>query len=296
MNRMKHALATAALLMAGWLATPAVGHAQAPSPARGERTAERVAIVIGNETYARLPLRNPVNDARAVASSLRELGFTVLLRENAGYSVMVDSMREFLDRAADAEVRLVYFAGHGAQYDGKNYLIPVDATLQHDRELTTKAANATELAAKLSQSRSGINIMILDACREAPFPLLSTRNPLKQRALPPGLAGASAPQGTLIAFSTGPGGIAMDGPAGSNSAYTRHLVANLAEPGLAVEQLFKRIRAGVARDTQHKQIPWETSSLMGDFCFKRGADGLCPVPASSANPAVEAGAVLARRQ
>jgi uncharacterized caspase-like protein len=265
------------------------------STAGAQARAERVAMVIGNESYARLPLRNPVNDARAVSQALKALGFTVMLRENAGYSTLVDTMRDFLDRSADAEVRLVYFAGHGAQYDGKNYLIPVDATLQHDKELTTKAANATELAAKLAQNKSGVNIMILDACREAPFPLISTRNPLRTRAVQPGLAGANAPQGTLIAFSTGPGGIALDGPAGSNSAYTRHLVAHLAEPGLAVEQLFKRIRIGVARDTQQKQIPWETSSLMGDFCFRLAPDGSCPSNAVSASPAGEGGALAARR-
>ena len=248
--------------------------------AQAQTRAERVAIVIGNESYARLPLRNPVNDARAVAAALRAVGFNVMLRENAGYGTMVDAMREFLDRSGDAEVRLVYFAGHGAQFDGKNYLIPVDATLQHDKELATKAANATELAAKLAQHKSGVNIMILDACREAPYPLVATRNPLRSRAVAPGLAGAAAPQGTLIAFSTGPGGIAMDGPAGANSAYTRHLVSNLAEPGLAIEQLFKRIRVGVSRDTQRKQIPWETSSLMGDFCFRPAPDGSCPSPAA----------------
>lgn len=250
---------------------------------QAQTSPERVAMVIGNESYARLPLRNPVNDARAVAAALKAVGFNVMLRENAGYSTMVEAMREFLDRSGDAEVRLVYFAGHGAQFDGKNYLIPVDATLQHDKELTTKAANATELAAKLAQHKSGVNIMILDACREAPYPLVATRNPLRSRAVAPGLAGATAPQGTLIAFSTGPGGIALDGPAGANSAYTRHLVAHLAEPGLAIEQLFKRIRIGVSRDTQHKQIPWETSSLMGDFCFRPARDGSCPLPAAAAS-------------
>lgn len=278
------AAALACLLMA---ATPVTVKAQGRP--------ERVAMVIGNESYARLPLRNPVNDARAVAQALRAVGFTVMLRENAGYGVMVDSMREFLDRSSDAEVRLVYFAGHGAQFDGKNYLIPVDATLQHDKELTTKAANATELAAKLAQNKSGVNIMILDACREAPFPLLSTRNPLRARAVQPGLAGANAPQGTLIAFSTGPGGIAMDGPAGTNSAYTRHLVAHLSEPGLAVEQLFKRIRIGVARDTQQKQIPWETSSLMGDFCFRPAPDGSCPLASNAAGVPTDGPAIAAKR-
>ncbi|MEO7402794.1 MAG: caspase family protein, partial [Burkholderiales bacterium] len=247
-------------------------------------TTNRIAMVIGNASYSRLPLKNPINDARAVAAALKDVGFEVIVRENAGYASMVDAMREFLDRSSNAQVRLVYFAGHGAQYRGKNYLVPVDASLTHDHELATKAANATELAEKLAQMKIGVNIMILDACREAPFPLVATRNPLRTRTVSPGLAGASAPQGTLIAFSTGPGGIALDGPPGTNSAYTRHLVGNLAEPGLPVEQLFKRIRIEVARDTNQKQIPWESSSLMGDFCFRQAPDGSCPSMPISVTP------------
>lgn len=262
------------------IACAALGLACASS-ARAD--ADRVAIVIGNGNYERLPLRNPVNDARAVASALRSVGFEVIARENAGYTTMVDAMREFLDRSGQASVRLVYFAGHGAQFRGKNYLIPTNVSLTHENELTHRAANATELAEKLAQLKTGVNIMILDACREAPFPLLATRNPLRSRSVAPGLAGANAPLGTLIAFSTGPGAIALDGP-GANSAYTRHLVRNLAEPGLPIEQLFKRVRIDVARDTNQRQVPWESSSLMGDFCFRAGPDGACPTAAINVGP------------
>lgn len=280
---MKNARSLGCLLVAAAAMSPLAAHADP----------DRLAIVIGNANYERLPLKNPVNDSRAVAAALKDVGFDVIARENAGYSGMVAAMREFLDRAGQANVRLVYFAGHGAQFRGKNYLIPTDVALTHEQELTTRAANATELAEKLGQLKSGVNIMILDACRDAPFPLVATRNPLKARTVTPGLAGANAPLGTLIAFSTGPGAIALDGP-GGNSAYTRHLVRNLAEPGLAVEQLFKRIRIDVARETNQRQVPWESSSLMGDFCFRPGADGSCPGVAISVSPS-DLGAIAKRR-
>ncbi len=246
--------------------------------------ARRIALVMGNGAYPHLPLRNPVNDARALSGSLKELGFEVIQRENANLTGMVDAMREFLDRGRDAQVRLVYFAGHGAQLRGKNFLIPVDAALRSDEDLPLKTANVSDLVEKLGKLDGGVNILILDACRDASFPLLArTRNPNAQRSLPIGFAESTRPpQGTIIAYSTSPGSVALDGP-GSHSAYTRHLLANIKEPGLPVEQVFKRVRDGVVRDTDKKQVPWETSSLLGDFCFRRTPDGACP--AISINPA-----------
>lgn len=246
--------------------------------------AGRIALVMGNGAYPQLPLRNPVNDARALANSLKELGFEVIQRENAGLSAMVDAMREFLDRGKEAQVRLVYFAGHGAQLRGKNFLIPIDAVLRGEDDLPLKTANVSELVDKLAKLEVGVNILILDACRDASFPLMArTRNPNAQRTLPIGFAESTRPpQGTIIAYSTSPGSVALDGP-GSHSAYTRHLLAHMKEPGLPVEQVFKRVRDGVVRETDKKQVPWETSSLLGDFCFRRTPDGACP--AISINPA-----------
>lgn len=241
------------------------------------QAAGRIALVMGNGAYPQLPLRNPVNDARALGSSLKELGFEVIQRENAGLSSMVDGMREFLDRGRDAQVRLVYFAGHGAQLRGKNFLIPVDAALRSEEDLPLKTANVSELVDKLAKLEGGVNILILDACRDATFPLLArTRNPTAQRNLPIGFAESTRPpQGTIIAYSTSPGSVALDGP-GSHSSYTRHLLTHMKEPGLPVEQMFKRVRDGVVRDTDKKQVPWETSSLLGDFCFRRTPEGACP--------------------
>jgi uncharacterized caspase-like protein len=239
---------------------------------------QRLALVIGNGAYAQLPLKNPVNDARAMSNALRGLGFDVIVRENAGLATMVEAMREFLDRARSSQVRLVYFAGHGAQLQGRNYLIPTDAALRNEDELPQKTANVSDLVDKLGRFKTGVNVLILDACRDAAFPLLArTRNPLATiRTLPQGFAEAiRAPQGTVIAYSTAPGNVALDGP-GNNSAYTRHLLTQMAEPGLPIEQLFKRVRDGVARDTDGRQVPWETSSLVGDFCFRPSSDGACP--------------------
>jgi len=239
--------------------------------------AERVALVIGNGAYERLPLRNPVNDARSVASALRDLGFVVVQKENATYPQMLEGMREFLDRARTSDVRLIYYAGHGTQHAGRNFLIPVDAVLRSEDELPQKAANVTDLIDRLARHKSGVNVVILDACRDAPYPLLArTRNPHVVRTLPAGFAPPAQPaQGTFVAYSTAPGSVALDGP-GTNSAYTRHLVERIREPGVPIEHVFKRVRDGVIRDTAQKQVPWEMSSLVGEFCLRTGPGGACP--------------------
>lgn len=260
------ALGLAALLMA------APGWSQSPVP----RGADKVALVIGNNSYPQAGLRNAVNDAKAVATTLRDLGFEVSYRENLALAPMLDAMREFLLQAAGSQVRVFYYAGHGAQWKGRNYLVPVDAFFRNEDEVATRAANASELVERLGQSRSGVNVVILDACRNSAFPVgTRTRGPGgNARSLAPGLAQVVAPRGTLVSFSTAPGAVALDGSDG-NSAFTRHLVSNMRVPGLPVEQLFKRVRIGVAADTAQAQVPWESSSLMGEFCFRPGPDGRC---------------------
>lgn len=245
---------------------------------------ERMALVIGNANYSRAALKNPVNDARAVAAALRELGYGVVYRENAAQGDMIDAMREFALKSANSQVRIVFYAGHGAQLKGRNYLVPVDASFKDEEEVPLKTANVSELIDRLGQAKDGVNIVILDACRNTPFPLATTTRGLTAaRSLAPGLAPVAAPlgaKGTLIAYSTAPGSIALDGP-GNNSAFTRHLLANMQIPGLPVEQLFKRVRIAVSEETQQVQIPWETSSLRGDFCFRSAANGECLVTDST---------------
>jgi len=249
-----------------------------PAPAQS-RAPERVALVIGNADYSVRPLRNPVSDARAVADSLKGLGYDVVVKENASMSAMLDAMREFWLRGRRASVRVLYYSGHGVQYRGRNFLVPVDVVLKAEDEVPRKAVSASDLVDKLAASGAAVNIVILDACRTPPWiGTTRTRGGAQVPAIASGLASAVAPQGTLIAFATAPGAVALDGTEG-NGVYTRHLVSQMKVPGLAVEQLFKRVRAGVIKETGEKQIPWETSSLTGDFCFRAGRAGECPAAA-----------------
>lgn len=244
----------------------------APAPA----AQPGVALVIGNADYAVRPLRNPVNDSRAVAAALKGLGYDVVALENAGQAAMLDAMREFWLRSRPAGVRVLYYSGHGVQHGGRNYLVPVDAVLRSEDEVPRKTVSVADLVDKLAGP--AVNVVVLDACRTPPWTgSTRTRGGRQVPAIESGLAPAVAPKGTLIAFATAPGAVALDGTEG-NGVYTRHLLAQLQVPGLAVEQLFKRVRIGVLKDTADRQTPWETSSLTGDFCFRTGQRGECPGP------------------
>lgn len=250
-------------------------------PANAGDAESRIALVIGNGAYRAAPLKNPAGDASAVAASLRGLGYDVTLRQNTRLPELIESLREFSVRAPRASVRMLFYAGHGVQVKGRNYLVPIDADPQVEEEIQRQSADVGEFVDRLSAIRTGINIVVLDACRVNPFAAGVIVGPdgrrLKFRgAAPGGLATLDAPVGTLVAFSTAPNGVALDGAGGSNhSVYARHLLANLATPGLQIEQLFKRVRIGVAQDTGRAQVPWESSSLTADFCFKADDKGRC---------------------
>jgi uncharacterized caspase-like protein len=242
----------------------------------------RIALVIGNGAYKTGPLKNPTNDAQAVAASLKNLGFDVALRENTTYRELVDAIRQFSGRAREADVRLVFYAGHGIQAKGRNYLLPVDADITAEEDVPAKSADVNDLLERLGQVKQGVNIVILDACRNNPFAgndvVLPDGRRLKYRgATQGGLARMEAPLGTFLAFSTAPGGVALDNPKEKNSLYTKHLLANIDATGVPIEQLFKQVRAGVASETGRIQTPWETSSLTGDFCFKSAGRGGCVI-------------------
>jgi uncharacterized caspase-like protein len=248
-------------------------------PAMGA-TESRIALVIGNGAYRAAPLKNPPRDAAAVARTLRTLGYDVTLRQDTTLREMIESLREFSVRAPKAAVRMLFYAGHGVQVKGRNYLVPVDADPRSEDEVQRQSADVGEFVDRLSAIRSGANIVVLDACRVNPFAGGVIVGPdgrrLKFRgATPGGLAPLEAPVGTLVAFSTAPNGVALDGKSGDHSVYARHLLANLGTPGLQIEQLFKRVRIAVAEETGRVQVPWESSSLTGDFCFKADAKGRC---------------------
>ena len=249
---------------------------------RGARAAagSRVALVIGNAGYKVGALKNPINDARAIAGSLRNMGFEVTQREDTSLRDMIESLRQFSVQGQNAEVRVVYYAGHGLQVKGRNYLLPVDTEIRAEDDVPGKSADLNEFLNRLSSIKNGINVVILDACRNNPSSGVEIVGPdgrrLKFRgATPSGLARVEAPLGTMVAFSTAPDGVALDNPQEKNSLFAKHLLAQMQEPGLPVEILFKRVRLAVASETNRVQVPWESSSLTGDFCFRTMAGGSC---------------------
>jgi uncharacterized caspase-like protein len=235
---------------------------------------QRIALVIGNSAYKEAPLANPVNDERAIVQALKESGFTVIVRENADQPAMLSALREFGDHLRAGGTGLFYYAGHGMQIKGRNYLIPVGASIEREDEVAFSAIDAQAVLDKMEAAGNPTNIMILDACRNNPF----TRSTRSGQA---GLAQMDAPVGTLVAYATSPGAVASDG-GGANGLYTQYLLAAIRQPGNKIEDVFKQVRANVRRDSQGKQVPWESTSLEGDFYFKGGPVVIITVDASVA--------------
>ena len=220
---------------------------------------QRIALIIGNSQYKDSPLPNPVNDARAIAKTLTAAGFKVTVKENAGQKDMQLAMRDFGDALKAGGVGLFYYAGHGMQVKGRNFLIPVDAQIQREDEVAYSGVDAGQVLDKMEAANNRLNIVILDACRNNPFAR-------SFRSGGAGLAQMDAPVGTLIAFATAPGSVASDG-AGDNGLYTQHLLQSMQKPGAKIEDVFKNVRAAVRKDSGGKQIPWESTSFDGDFIF-----------------------------
>ena len=226
---------------------------------------ERVALVIGNSAYLESPLPNPANDARLIATTLRDLGFDVVERIDTDQKTLKRAIQEFGDRltaAGRSTVGLFYYAGHGLQVAGENYLVPVNADIRRESDVTIEAVNASAVLSILDYAQNDLNFVIMDACRNNPY-ARSFRSGVR------GLARMDAPRGTLIAYSTSPGDVAMDGT-GSNSPYTEALVVAMQQAGQPVEQMFKQVRRQVMAATSDLQVPWESSSLTGDFYFNSG--------------------------
>ena len=241
------------------------------APAGAQALSKRVALVIGNAAYKESPLKNAANDARAMAERLKELGFDVAVLENATREQMGGAVTEFGKRLGPAAVALFFYAGHGIQSRGRNYLIPVDASLNVEGDLRFQAVEVTALLEEIEQAQSRIGFVILDACRNNPF------ERRMRGGAGGGLAAIDAARGLMIAYATAPGSVASDGDE-SNGVYTAALLKSLAEPGLTAEQVFKRVRIEVSGRTNNSQIPWESSSLTGEFVFN--------VTVSAAGPTV----------
>jgi formylglycine-generating enzyme required for sulfatase activity len=222
----------------------------------------RIALVIGNSEYSSGPLPNPANDAKMISETLSSLGFEVIARRNADQNTMKRAIQEFgarLEKGGPAAVGLFYYAGHGVQLNGRNYLIPTTAQIEREGDVEIEAVSADWVIEQMRYARNRLNIVILDACRNNPF----TRS---MRSVDHGLASMDAPAGILIAYSTAPGAVAADG-AGRNSPYTEALSQAMRDLHEPVEQIFKHVRVGVMSATSGKQVPWESSSLTGDFYF-----------------------------
>lgn len=262
-----------ALLAAAFVATPAFA-------------GQRIALVIGNSAYRNAPqLENPRNDAELMAGTLELAGFSVTRLIDADYRSLKRALVEFGRslRGPDIEAGLFYYAGHGVQVRGENYLIPVNAAITSEDEVDLEAINVNDFLRVMNSSDAAVNIVILDACRDNPFKGSS-------RSMGRGLAPIDAPKGTYIAYATAPGEVALDG-ANGNSPYTRALTRAIAEPGLPIERVFKKARVAVLEETGQKQVPWEVSSITGEFFFRdanRPAAGQPAPPPSTSNAAASA--------
>jgi uncharacterized caspase-like protein len=243
----------------------------------GTAAEPRVALVIGNAAYRSSPLANPVNDARLMETALKSAGFLVMKAENASRRDMQRLIRDFGEKLKQSGgVGLFYFAGHGMQVRGNNYLIPTDADIRSEDEVAYDSIDAQSVLEKMESARNRVNLLILDACRDNPFVRGS-------RSAAVGLATMNAPSGSLIAYSTAPGSVASDGK-GRNGLYTEQLAKVMHEPGLPVEDVFKQVRVAVRSATSNQQTPWENTALVGNFYFSS------PQPAAGAAPAQAAAA------
>ncbi|QWG14918.1 caspase family protein [Bradyrhizobium sediminis] len=250
---------------------PKAASAPPPAAAGVGFAGRRVALVIGNGAYAHVKaLPNPPNDARSIAKSLREIGFTVSEGIDLDRAAMQKTTRDFLREAARAQVAVVYYAGHGVQIDGRNYLVPVDVRLQAGTSMTDAMIDMDTILAGLDdQVRT--NILILDACRNNPLePQVASAGANRAIGAGSGLAapaalgaGATLGAGTLIAFATAPGQVALDGE-GTNSPFSAALSRHIGTSGLEVQQMLTRVRAEVVAATKAKQVPWSNSSLLGE--------------------------------
>jgi uncharacterized caspase-like protein/tetratricopeptide (TPR) repeat protein len=237
----------------------------------------RIALIIGNADYAAPnQLANPANDAEDVAGELRKLDFKVTVAKNLKASDQANVLREFIGELSGADVALFYYAGHAMQIDGKNYLIPVDAQLQKLADVTFDTVSLDSVI-DLMQRETKTNLVFLDACRDNPFANQLSRSMGASRSISMGngLARTESGLGTMIAYATQPGNVAGDGE-GRNSPFTTAFLKHVGDEGLEIRQVMTRVRADVVAATDSHQVPWDHSSLLGDFFFRPGAQASQP--------------------
>ncbi|BBO07584.1 MULTISPECIES: caspase family protein [Bradyrhizobium] len=233
-----------------------------PAPTALQGPEQRVALVIGNSNYKNAPqLANPDNDAESMAKFLNSAGFEVVAATDLTQNDMLRVVQDFSAKVSARgpnTVAMVYYAGHGVQLAGENYLVPVDAKVSSQTELVNNSVRLVDVMSTLETIPSRMRIVILDACRNNPFPDVNDAGR--------GLAIVDAPNGSIVGYSTAPGAEALDGT-GGHSPYTQAFLNVAREPNVPIEQLFKRVRLQVNQSTSGAQIPWESSSLTSDFTF-----------------------------
>jgi uncharacterized caspase-like protein len=254
------------------------------SPANADR---RVALVIGNGSYQHAaPLANPANDARAVSAALERLGFEVVSGFDLNNADLRKTVRAFADKLIGADVAIFFYAGHGLQVSGENYLIPVDAAIRSEADLDFNAVKMDLISRQLDREAK-VKIIMLDACRDNPFEKELSRSMGKTRstAVKKGLAEVSNAGGTLIAFATDPGSVALDGD-GRHSPFTTALLKHIETPGIEIGLMMRRVTKDVFEATGERQRPWTNASLTGELYLKPGETaGITPAPpAAPAQP------------
>jgi len=256
------------------------------------RAERRVALVVGNGAYKFVPgLPNPPSDATAIAGVLRNVGFDVAVGTDLSREQMADKLREFATTAQGADVALFFYAGHGISVDGKNYLIPIDVNLRSELDVKINGPIDVEVMLQQTMSDARIKLVFLDACRDNPFVTQITRAMPKSRnvAVSSGLTEMKSSEGTLLAFATGPGQVALDGENG-NSPFTKALLNNLAAPDLEIRHMLTKVRAEVSEETRKQQLPWENTNLTGLFYMNKVSDAVVAsatpdVPPAGGQPA-----------
>ena len=235
-------------------------------PATAYKELNRLALVIGNADYSDNPLKNPVNDAKLMAASLQDCGFQVMLYLNVDQKTLKKAIRSYGEALQKSKsTGLFYFAGHGLQADGRNYLIPTKARIEKITDIEFEAVDLGRVMSELEYANNGLNILILDACRDNPY---RSRFEGSKYASYNGLANiGAAPYNSFIAFSTSPGAVAMDGK-GLNSLYTATLCQSMQQSNKSLESVFREVRKVVRERSDGMQVPWESSSVEDEFYFK----------------------------
>jgi uncharacterized caspase-like protein len=229
------------------------------------RADRRVAFVVGNGAYKNVqPLPNPPIDAKSMAGVLRNVGFEVVEGTNLTRDKMTERLLEFGKKAQGADVALFFYAGHGIAISGTNYLLPIDADIKSEMDVKLGAAINIDLTLDQTMSDAKVKLVFLDACRDNPFAAkIKSNSATRSVNVQSGLAEMKSGEGTLIAFATGPGQTALDGQEGTNSPFTRALMANIAKPGVEIQQAMTQVRAQVNEETNKGQLPWGHTNLIG---------------------------------